>query len=134
MKLTTHLHLVQRSNNAWSYTSTPPVRLYLYFLLQIAQRCGVNVSTRRKSNRDPRTVLNLAAAGHNENNVGRPAESTDQPKEISGEGGAGHRAECFWLMVTNITRQMGATFRANVRCGLQKLHSEGSEMYSDTWG
>jgi hypothetical protein len=28
MKLTTHLHLVPRSKNAWSYTSTPPLRLH----------------------------------------------------------------------------------------------------------
>jgi hypothetical protein len=28
MKLTTHLHLVPRSKNAWSYTSTPPIRLH----------------------------------------------------------------------------------------------------------
>jgi len=27
-KLTTHLHLVPRSKNAWSYTSTPQVRLH----------------------------------------------------------------------------------------------------------
>jgi hypothetical protein len=27
MKLTTHLHLVPRTKNAWSYTSTPPIRL-----------------------------------------------------------------------------------------------------------
>jgi hypothetical protein len=27
VKLTTHLHLVQRSKNEWSYTSTPPIRL-----------------------------------------------------------------------------------------------------------
>jgi hypothetical protein len=27
VKLTTHLHLVPRSKNAWSYTSTPPIRL-----------------------------------------------------------------------------------------------------------
>jgi len=26
--MTTHIHLVQRSNNAWSYTSTPPIRLH----------------------------------------------------------------------------------------------------------
>jgi hypothetical protein len=26
-ELTTHLHLVQRSKNDWSYTSTPPIRL-----------------------------------------------------------------------------------------------------------
>jgi hypothetical protein len=25
---TTHLQLVPRSNNAWSYTSTPPIRLH----------------------------------------------------------------------------------------------------------
>jgi hypothetical protein len=28
VKLTTHLLLVPRSKNAWSYTSTPPVRLH----------------------------------------------------------------------------------------------------------
>jgi hypothetical protein len=28
VKLTTHLHLVRRSKNAWSYTSTPPIRFY----------------------------------------------------------------------------------------------------------
>jgi hypothetical protein len=28
VKLTTHLHLVPRSKNAWSYTSTPPLRLH----------------------------------------------------------------------------------------------------------
>jgi len=28
MKLTTHLHLVPRSKNAWSYTYTPLVRLH----------------------------------------------------------------------------------------------------------
>jgi hypothetical protein len=28
MKLTTHLHLVPMSKNAWSYTSTPPIHLY----------------------------------------------------------------------------------------------------------
>jgi hypothetical protein len=28
MKLTTHLHLVLRSRNAWSYTSTTPICLY----------------------------------------------------------------------------------------------------------
>jgi hypothetical protein len=28
VKLTTHLHLVPRSKNAWSYTSTPPIRLH----------------------------------------------------------------------------------------------------------
>jgi hypothetical protein len=27
VKLTAHLHLVPRSNNEWSYTSTPPIRL-----------------------------------------------------------------------------------------------------------
>jgi hypothetical protein len=27
-KLTTHLHLVPRSNNEWSYTSTPLIRLH----------------------------------------------------------------------------------------------------------
>jgi len=26
VKLTTHLHLVPRSKNAWSYTSTPQIR------------------------------------------------------------------------------------------------------------
>jgi hypothetical protein len=28
MKLTTHLHLVSRPKNAWSYTSTPPISLH----------------------------------------------------------------------------------------------------------
>jgi hypothetical protein len=28
MKLTTHLHLLPRSKNEWSYTSTPPIRLH----------------------------------------------------------------------------------------------------------
>jgi len=28
MKLTTHLHLVLRSKNEWSYTSTPLIRLF----------------------------------------------------------------------------------------------------------
>jgi hypothetical protein len=28
VKLTTHLHLVPRSKNEWSYTSTPPIHLY----------------------------------------------------------------------------------------------------------
>jgi hypothetical protein len=28
VKLTTHLHLVPRSRNAWSYTSIPPIRLH----------------------------------------------------------------------------------------------------------
>jgi len=28
VKLTTHLHLVPRSKNEWSYTSTPPIRLH----------------------------------------------------------------------------------------------------------
>jgi hypothetical protein len=28
VKLTTHLHLVPMSNNAWSYTSTPSIRLH----------------------------------------------------------------------------------------------------------
>jgi hypothetical protein len=28
VKLTTHFHLVQRSKNEWSYTSTPPTRLH----------------------------------------------------------------------------------------------------------
>jgi hypothetical protein len=28
VKLTTHLHIVQRSKNAWSYTSTPPIYLH----------------------------------------------------------------------------------------------------------
>jgi hypothetical protein len=28
VKLTTHLHLVQRSKNEWSYTSTPPLHLH----------------------------------------------------------------------------------------------------------
>jgi hypothetical protein len=28
VKLTTHLHLMPRSKNEWSYTSTPPVRLH----------------------------------------------------------------------------------------------------------
>jgi hypothetical protein len=28
VKLTTHLHLVPRSKNAWSYTYTPPIRLH----------------------------------------------------------------------------------------------------------
>jgi hypothetical protein len=28
VKLTTHLHLVLRSKNAWSYTSAPPLRLH----------------------------------------------------------------------------------------------------------
>jgi len=26
VKLTTHLHIVPRSQNEWSYTSTPPIR------------------------------------------------------------------------------------------------------------
>jgi hypothetical protein len=28
MKLTPHFHLVSRSNNEWSYTFTPPIRLH----------------------------------------------------------------------------------------------------------
>jgi hypothetical protein len=28
VKLTTHLYLMSRSKNAWSYTSTPPLRLH----------------------------------------------------------------------------------------------------------
>jgi hypothetical protein len=28
VKLTIHFHLVQRSKNEWSYTSTPPIRLH----------------------------------------------------------------------------------------------------------
>jgi hypothetical protein len=28
VKLTIHLHPVQRSKNVWSYTSTPPIRLH----------------------------------------------------------------------------------------------------------
>jgi hypothetical protein len=28
VKLTTHLHLVPRSKNVWSYTSTPPICLH----------------------------------------------------------------------------------------------------------
>jgi hypothetical protein len=28
VKLTIHLHLVQEIKNAWSYTSTPPIRLH----------------------------------------------------------------------------------------------------------
>jgi hypothetical protein len=28
VELTTHLHLVPRSKNAWSYTSTVPIRLH----------------------------------------------------------------------------------------------------------
>jgi hypothetical protein len=28
VRLTTHLHLVPRSKNEWSYTSTPPIRLH----------------------------------------------------------------------------------------------------------
>jgi hypothetical protein len=53
VKLTTHLHLLPRSNNEWSYTSTPPKRLHgvvlslkkkaqgqLYFYLwQFRNRC-----------------------------------------------------------------------------------------------
>jgi len=27
VKLTTHIHLVPRTKNAWSYTSTPPIHL-----------------------------------------------------------------------------------------------------------
>jgi hypothetical protein len=34
VKLTTHLHLVPRSKNEWSYTSTPPVRLHGVVLKQ----------------------------------------------------------------------------------------------------
>jgi hypothetical protein len=30
VKLTTHLHLVPRSNNAWSYTYTPPLRVHVF--------------------------------------------------------------------------------------------------------
>jgi hypothetical protein len=32
VKLTTHLHLVPRSKNAWRYTSTPPIRLHYVVL------------------------------------------------------------------------------------------------------
>jgi hypothetical protein len=32
VKLTTRLHLVARSKNAWSYTSTPPIRLHCVVL------------------------------------------------------------------------------------------------------
>jgi len=32
VKLTTHLHLVPRSRNAWSYTPTPPVRIHVVVL------------------------------------------------------------------------------------------------------
>jgi hypothetical protein len=28
VKLTTHLHIVPRSKNAWSYTATPPISLH----------------------------------------------------------------------------------------------------------
>jgi hypothetical protein len=32
-KLTTHLHLVPRSKNAWSCTSTPPVHLHVVLVM-----------------------------------------------------------------------------------------------------
>jgi len=32
--MTTHLHLVPRSKDAWSYTSTPPIRLHGVILSQ----------------------------------------------------------------------------------------------------
>jgi hypothetical protein len=41
VKLTTHLHLVPRSKNEWSYTSTPPIRLH-----------GVVLSYKEKKHRD----------------------------------------------------------------------------------
>jgi hypothetical protein len=34
VKLTTHLHLVQRSENVWRYPSTPPIRLHGVMLSQ----------------------------------------------------------------------------------------------------
>jgi hypothetical protein len=37
VKLTTHLHLVPRSKNEWSYTSTPPIRLHGVMLSLKAQ-------------------------------------------------------------------------------------------------
>jgi len=38
MKLTTHLYLVSRSKNAWSYTSTPPICLHGVVRSEAAQR------------------------------------------------------------------------------------------------
>jgi hypothetical protein len=35
VKLTTHLHLLLRSKNEWSYSSTPPIRLHGVMLSQI---------------------------------------------------------------------------------------------------
>jgi hypothetical protein len=46
MKLTTHLRLVPRSKNEWSYTSTPPIclhggQLYIYLYSQIFELCQI---------------------------------------------------------------------------------------------
>jgi hypothetical protein len=43
MKLTTHFHLVQRSKNAWSYTSTPHYVFMacLYIYINICSIVGV---------------------------------------------------------------------------------------------
>jgi hypothetical protein len=38
VKLTTHLHLVPRSKNEWSYTFTPPIRLHDVVLLKKKHR------------------------------------------------------------------------------------------------
>jgi len=34
VKITIHLHLVPRSNNAWSYTSTPQCAFMAWFLVK----------------------------------------------------------------------------------------------------
>jgi hypothetical protein len=59
VKLTTHIHLVPRSKNAWSYTSTPPIRLHelllsevqgqLYLLLDAESRQRVVLLTVKSS-------------------------------------------------------------------------------------
>jgi len=42
VKLTTYLHLVPRSKNAWSYSSTPPIRLHGVVLSKKKHRGNFN--------------------------------------------------------------------------------------------
>jgi hypothetical protein len=42
VKLTTHLHVVQRSKNEWRYTSTPSIHLHGMVLIEAqGQLCDV---------------------------------------------------------------------------------------------
>jgi hypothetical protein len=52
VKLTTHLHLVSRSKNAWSYTSTPPIRLH-----------GVLLSWKYRDNFTMEKLVHFQSAG-----------------------------------------------------------------------